>query len=95
MVALDTRRPALMLTRPEVAGWREFITVAGITRTVRGLAVEVPVGSTSGPDDVSVVNCDDVHTIHRDRIGRFIGYLPEDQEGSLFEAIAAAFDLQV
>ena len=36
------RRPVLVLTRPEVIDVRELVTVAEITTTVRGLAVEVP-----------------------------------------------------
>ena len=36
------RRPTLVLTRSEVIDVRDLLTVAEITTTVRGLAVEVP-----------------------------------------------------
>lgn len=60
------RRPVLVLTRPEVIGVRELVTVAEITRTVRGHAAEVPIPeSVPGLADESVVNCDGLHTLRR------------------------------
>lgn len=60
------RRPVLVLTRPEVIGVREMVSVAEITRTVRGLAAEVPIGElVPGLADESVVNCDGLHTVRR------------------------------
>ena len=38
------RRPVVILTRTEVIDVRELLTVAELTTSIRGLAVEVPVG---------------------------------------------------
>lgn len=95
LVELDRFRPAVIITREEVAAFRNLVTVAAITGTVRGLSTEVAVGVENGLDKPSVVNCDDVHTVRADRIGKFLGYLLEEQEEDLAGAIIAAFDLQV
>ena len=61
-----TRRPVLVLTRPEVIDAREMVTVAEITSTVRGLAVEVPIPELMpGLADESVVNCDGLYSLRR------------------------------
>lgn len=95
MVALDKYRPAVLITREEVLDFREQITVAPITATVRGMSTEVLVGPANGIDKGSAVNFDDLNTVPREKIGRFVGYLNDDQEGALAEAIIAAFDLDV
>ena len=94
LVELDKPRPAVILTREEVVTFRNLVSVVAITATVRGLSTEVPVGLENGLDKSSVVNCDDVHTVPASRIGKFLGYLLEEQEEELAEAIIAAFDLQ-
>lgn len=95
LVNLDKARPAVLLTREVVLPFRSRLTVAPITSTVRGLTVEVPVGPSNGIDHNSVVNCDDVTTVPASAIGTLLGYLRDDQEEALAEAIATAFDLDI
>lgn len=95
MVALDKYRPAVLITREEVLDFREQITVAPITGTVRGMSTEVLVGPANGIDKGGAVHCDDLNTVRREKIGQFVGYLHDDQEGALAEAIIAGFDLDV
>ncbi|MGI8684818.1 MAG: type II toxin-antitoxin system PemK/MazF family toxin, partial [Acidimicrobiales bacterium] len=45
---LDKVRPVVVLTRQRVASRLARVLVAPITTTVRGLATEVPLGSTEG-----------------------------------------------
>ena len=72
------RRPVLVLTRPEVIDVRELITVAEITTTARGLAVEVPIETSgAGLAERSFVNCDGVHTVRRSSLVRRAGELDE------------------
>jgi mRNA interferase MazF len=92
-VRLDKPRPAVILTRDSVMHWRERITVAPVTSSVRGFAWEVPVGPQNGLKDASVVNCDDITTVAREDLLEPIGYLSSAQERALADAIAAAFDL--
>lgn len=95
IVHLDKPRPAVLLTREAVLAFREHVTVAPITSTVRGLTVEVPVGPDNGVDHDSVVNCDDITTVPGRGVGLLVGYLRDDQETALAEAIVAAFDLDL
>jgi mRNA interferase MazF len=87
------RRPVLILTRELVRPHMRTVTVAPITKTVRGLSTEVGVDAMNGLTEPSVVSCDDVTTIPTDALGEQIGLLLDSQEPALREAIVAAFDL--
>lgn len=93
LASLDKPRPVVVLTREAVRGLRSMVTIAPITSTIRGLAVEVVVGAANGIADGSVVNCDNVQTIRTADLGRFLGFLSDEQETALREALLTAFDL--
>ncbi len=92
-VELDKSRPALVLTRPEAGRFLHRVTVAPITSTVRGIAIEVPVGVQHGLKHESVVNFDNITTVHRDRLGARIGFLSDDEDDAVLLAIQEAFAL--
>lgn len=94
-VRLDRYRPALILTRPSKIHRLTWVTVAPITRTIRGILSEVNVGLRNGLEYESVVSCDNIITVPRDAIGDTIGLFFDDQEGSLLLAISDAFDLDL
>ena len=72
------RRPVVVLTRQEVIDVRELLTVAEVTTTIRGLAVEVPLEAfEAGLAEGSVVNCDGLHTVRRSTLIRRSGELGE------------------
>ena len=91
----DKTRPVLVLTREVVRPHLRWVTVAPITSTIRGLWVEVPVGSRNGLDHDAVVNCDNLGTIPVSDLGRQIGFLRPEQEPALTAALLAAFDLDL
>ncbi len=62
------RRPVCVLTRDAAATVLTSVTVAPITTTVRGIRSEVAVGERDGLREGSVINCDGVITITRDRL---------------------------
>jgi mRNA interferase MazF len=67
------RRPVLVLTRDAVLDVRALVTVAEITTSMRGLAVEVPVDHTRlGLDRESAVNCDGLHTVPQTLLTEFV-----------------------
>ena len=68
-VQLDKRRPALILTRQSKLHLLEWVTVAPITGTARGITSEVPVGPRNGLDHDSVVSCDNITTVRRSAVG--------------------------
>lgn len=93
LARLDKTRPVVVLTREVVRPHLTWVTVAPITSRVRGLSIEVPVGPRNGLDRASVINCDNIRTVHVADLGRHLGYLRTDQEAALMAAIVAAFDL--
>ncbi|WP_420443534.1 type II toxin-antitoxin system PemK/MazF family toxin [Candidatus Poriferisodalis sp.] len=85
------RRPVLVLTRPEVIDVREMVTVAEITTTIRGIAVEVPVGETEAELHAdSAINCDGLHTIRRSSLTAMAGELDDSTMQSVCRAVAYA-----
>jgi mRNA interferase MazF len=92
---LDKTRPVVILTRAAVRPYVTSITVAPITRTVRGLSTEVTLGTVNGLDHDSVISCDNITTVPRALIGRLIGYLQPPQEVALAGAIVAAYELDL
>lgn len=91
--SFDKRRPVLVLTRELMVGRMSTVTVAPITMTVHGIATEVLVGQRNGLGHDCAVKCDQIVSIPFDRLGDPCGWLLEDQELALREAIQAAFDL--
>ena len=83
----------LVLTRERVRPHLSRVTVAPITSTIRGLSSEVQVGLPNGLDHACVVNCDNIVTVPVTSLGRQLGFLLDEQEPALTQAIHAAFDL--
>lgn len=71
------------------------VTVAPITRTIKGLSSEVAVGPGNGLDHDCVVSLDNVLTVPADMLGRTVGYLSPPQERQLARAVVLAYDLDV
>lgn len=85
------RRPVLVLTRTEMLDVRELVTVAEITTTVRGLAVEVVLDhEAAGLDRASAVNCDGLHTVRQSSLTDAVGTLGDDVLDDVCAAIALA-----
>jgi mRNA interferase MazF len=74
----DRERPVLILTRSDMIGRLNTVTVAPLTATVRGVASEVTVGVESGLKEQSAINLHHVVTIPRTGLRRFIGTVAPD-----------------
>jgi mRNA interferase MazF len=90
---LDKRRPVLVLTRDLMVGRMSTVTVAPITSTVHGIATEVRVDTRNGLEQACAVKCDQIVSIPSQQLHEQCGWLLEDQELELHEAIRSAFDL--
>jgi mRNA interferase MazF len=92
--APDKERPVLILTRPEMIGVLNTVTVAALTRTIRGVASEVVVGEECGLKDPSAINLHHLFTIPQSGIRRFVGSVSETTMRSVRRALlyALAFD---
>jgi mRNA-degrading endonuclease toxin of MazEF toxin-antitoxin module len=82
------RRPVLILTRSEVIDVRALVTVAEITTSIRGLAVEVEVEHAGvGLDRPSVVNADGIHTVAQTSLTGPIGEVSDDTMRKVCSAV--------
>ena len=90
---LDKSRPVMVLTRELVRPRMNTVTVAPITATIRGISTELLLGTANGLDAPCAVACDHITTIPAAALGRQIGYLLDEQEAKLTDAIHSAFDL--
>jgi len=87
------RRPVLILTRSEVLDVRALVTVAEITTSMRGLAVEVPLDHVRlGLEKESAVNCDGLHTVPQTMLTEFVGVASPAAMTRVCAAVSYALD---
>lgn len=85
------RRPVLVLTRGEVLDVRSLVTVAEISTSARGLAVEIEIDHRRvGLDGASVVNCDGLHTIAQTTLTSRVGEVDDDTMVRVCSAVSYA-----
>jgi mRNA interferase MazF len=89
----DKPRPALVLTRTTVLPFVNAVTVAPITRTLRGTPAELAVGVAEGLKVPCAVNLDGIQTVSKARLGRWLGALSPARAPELREALLFAFAL--
>jgi mRNA interferase MazF len=85
-------RPYLILTRNEAVPVLRTILVAPVTRTIRGIPTEVPVGVEEGLPAEGVAALDNVLTFPKALLVRRMGALSPDRRSEPCEALRAATD---
>jgi mRNA interferase MazF len=89
------RRPVLLVTRSPAIAVRNAVTVAPITRTIRGIRSEVELGHRHGLRARSVASCDSLQTIPKSMLGsRPIGALEADELPALDRALRYSLDIR-
>jgi mRNA interferase MazF len=89
------RRPAVVVTRSVAIPYLSSVTVAEVTRTIRGIPSEVRLEAReAGQPDESVVNCDNLFTVRRARVERRLGRLPPERLAELDRALRVALGLE-
>jgi len=83
----------VIVTRNRAILYLVNVTVASITRTVRDLPTEVPVGRAEGLRDEAVVNADNLFTIPKSVLGARRGELDAEQIHRLDQALRIALGL--
>jgi len=86
----DKRRPVVILTRDSAIGFLNALTVAPVTRTVRGIPTEVVITPEDGMPVDSVINLDAVQTVPKDKLGALITELAPQRMSEVKAAIAFA-----
>lgn len=89
----DKTRPALILTRTSAIPYLSAVTVAPVTRTIRGIPTEVLVGDEVGLKVASAANFDSLQTVHKERVGRYLGALPASRRREARQALLFALSL--
>lgn len=69
----DKRRPVLVLTRQDMIGRLETVTVAPLTSVVRGVPSEVVVGPEAGLKRHSAINLHNLATVPRAGLRAYVG----------------------
>jgi mRNA interferase MazF len=91
--APDTKgRPYLVLTRDEAVPVLRAILVAPVTRTIRGIPTEVPVGTEEGLPADGVAAMDNLLTFPKAMLVRRMGALSPKRRLEPCEALRAATD---
>jgi mRNA interferase MazF len=88
------RRPVVLLSRDEAYPVRTAVTVAPLTTTVRGIAVEISLGLEDGLPKPCAVNCDSLLTIPKACLESRIARLSERKMEELHKAIRFALDIR-
>jgi mRNA interferase MazF len=89
----DKRRPVLVLTRTSAVSYLNAVTVAPITRTIRGVPTEVLLGADEGMKDACVANFHSLQTVSVKRIGRYVGSLSAARKSEIRRALLFALEL--
>jgi mRNA interferase MazF len=89
------RRPVLLLSRDLAYNIRTSIIVALVTRTIRNIPVEVPLGKEDSMTSRCVVNLDEILTIPKSRIVERITHLSPAKLAAVNKAIVFALDLEI
>lgn len=87
------RRPAVLISRNQAYQIRLAVTVVPLTRTIRNIPTEVPLGPEDGIPRRSVANADDVTTLPKARLESYLSTLAAPKLLALERAIKFALDL--
>ena len=89
------RRPVVLVSRDTAYRVRTSVTVGTVTRTIRAIPVEVPLGPEDGMPEQCVVNLDDIIAIPKARLAERITTLSPQKMTAVARAIIFALDLKV
>ena len=87
------RRPVLILTRSAAVAVRNQIVVAQVTRTIHGIAAEVPLTTADGMPRDCVINCDVLVTVPKLRLVRRMTRLSSAKMNEVHHALRFALEL--
>jgi mRNA interferase MazF len=89
--AEDKRRPVLVVTRSEAVPVLEWILVAPVTRTVRGIPTELPLDTEHGLATPSAASFDNLQPIRKTYLTESVGSIP-DARAQICRALSALAD---
>ncbi len=87
------RRPVLLLSRNAAYAVRSLVTIAPVTKTIRGIPAEVSLGPADGLPQPCVANCDSITTIPKDLLAERIVLLRPAKLAAVNAAIRFALSV--
>ena len=84
------RRPVLLLSRDDAYSYLNKFVAAEITTVIRGIPVEVRLGTRDGVPKACVANCDNLRTISREALTARISRLPATRFHEVKRAVGYA-----
>ena len=88
------RRPVVLISRDEAYVIRELVTIAPVSRRIRGISTEVPLGPEDGLPTICAVNLDSMTTIPKDTLLQHISSLDFAKTQAVDSAIRFALGLE-
>jgi mRNA interferase MazF len=88
-------RPVVLLSRDEAYIYRNFVTVAPVSRRIRGIKAEVALGPEDGLPRNCAANLDSMTTIPKTSLQSYIADLGSEKLRAVDSAIHFALGLEV
>ena len=88
------RRPVVIVSRSEAVRVRAAVTIAPVTRTIRRIASELPLGHEQGLRVRCVANCDSLKTVSKNRLTKKLGSLDSHKLVALDNALRYALGIR-
>ena len=85
--------PVVVVSRQSAIPVRSNVTVVLVTSVVRGHRAEVPLGPAHGLERESVANCDEIHTVRKDRLTRRRGSVGLQRMGAVEDSLRLSLGL--
>ena len=89
----NRRRPVLVLTRSRAIATLTNVTVAPLTRTIRGIPSEVPLSQGDGLPTACAISLENILTVPKSLLDARIAALTPDKMRAVFEAIRYVFQM--
>ena len=89
--AEDKRRPVMVVTRSEAIPVLDWIIVAPVTRTVRGIPAEVPLDTDDGLPEPCAASFDNLQPIRKSYLTGFVGSIAH-RRSEVCRALSALAD---
>ena len=84
-------RPVLILSRSEINVVRANVVVALVTRTIRNIPLEIPVGTADGLPKEGVVSLGDIHTVPKALLSEKKGEINQEQLRKVADGLKMVF----
>ena len=87
-------RPVVLISRDEAYSFRQMVTIAPVSKRIRGIRSEVPLGLEDGLPSICAVNLDSMSTVPKTRLQRRIARLRIEKLQAVDSAIQFALGLE-